>query len=195
MDATTKISEAQISENLVGRIVGGDRLAESEMIERYNKGLFTVLYNRSRDKSLAEDITQATWVLVLEKIRENKLRDHQKLASFIIQIGKNQLIMKYRKSSRVQYGSEDELQRLADSSPTPEQQLDANQFGTEIIETLGNMSINRDSEILRRFYLVGDSKKEICEDFALSAAHFDRVLYRARERFKDLWLESVRAEE
>ena len=49
------------------------------------------------------------------------------------------------------------------------------------------VSSDRDREILFRFYLAEDDKERICRDLGLTAVHFNRVLFRARERFRELY--------
>ena len=44
----------------------------------------------------------------------------------------------------------------------------------------------RDREIVKRFYLDEDEKDVICRDLGLSALHFDKVIFRARQRMKAL---------
>jgi len=184
-------SEASVSENLVERILSGDVDAEAEMVTRYQKGLGVMLFNRSRDRFLAEDVAQETWLLVLNKLRGDELRDRRRLAAFIIQIAKNQLIMRQR--SQKNHGSVDEDggDTLPDTKLSPEQELGRAQLGQSVATMLGELKVDRDREILKRFYLVGDEKDQLCDEFDLSPAHFDRVLYRARERFKSLWEESI----
>lgn len=193
MGAMKAPSEASVAASLVDRIVKGDKQAETEMVERYQRGLVAMLFNRSRDKSRAEEVAQETWLLVLNKIRSGELRKPETLARFIVQIGKNQLIMNYRSLAKRAFVSDEDIPEPRDDSPTPEERAELRQFGESVHALLSNMSIDRDSELLRRFYLIGDSKRELCTDFKLSENHFDRVLYRARERFKNLWMEHVRA--
>jgi RNA polymerase sigma-70 factor (ECF subfamily) len=168
-------------------MLDGDQSAEQEMVERYQRGLGVMLFNRARDRQLADDIAQDTWVLVLQKVRDNQLRDQTKLAAFIIQIAKNQLIMRMRSGSKRTFVTEDEVGEMPDSGKTPEQQLANEQLGDCVASLMGQLKVDRDREILQRFYLVGDDKQALCDEFGLSHAHFDRVLYRARERFKSLW--------
>jgi RNA polymerase sigma-70 factor (ECF subfamily) len=52
---------------------------------------------------------------------------------------------------------------------------------------LGELESDRDREILFRFYLAEDDKERICRDLGLTAVHFNRVLFRARERFGELY--------
>ena len=182
-----RLSESDIAIQLVERIIEGDRRAEQEMIERYQRGLRAMLFNRCQDRALAEDVAQDTWLLVLQKVRENNLKDSSKLAAFIIQIGKNQLIMKYRKESHRQHEGDESMQFIADGDPTPEQRLINSQLGESISKLMKQLSQPRDRELLRRFYLMGDEKKELCKQYDITESHFDRVIYRARERFKSLW--------
>ena len=187
MEKVDKISESKVAQDLVARILQGDSQAEERMIQRYQRGLFAMLFNRCRDKALAEDVAQDTWILVLQKVRDNNLRDSRKLAAFIVQIGKNQLIMKYRAAARHPHEGEGEMQQMADETPSPEQQMHNTQLGEAIASAMSEMSQSRDRDLLRRFYLVGDDKSDLCKEYDLSEHHFDRVIYRVRERFKLLW--------
>jgi len=74
MRAPTNETEASIAKQLVERIIAGDSSAETEMVERYHRGLVAMLYNRSKDRNLAEGVAQDTWILVLQKVRNQELR-------------------------------------------------------------------------------------------------------------------------
>jgi len=190
MQVRREATEASAAREIVARIVAGDAQAESDMVGRYQRGLIAMLYNRSKDKVLAEDVAQDTWVLVIQKVREQELRDTSKLASFITQIGKNQLIMKYRSINRYDHVSGDEIGEVVDQrGQTPEQGLINSQLGHAIGTLLDDLKQPRDRELIKRFYLSGDGKGELCKEYGLTEAHFDRVLFRARERFKKLWAE------
>lgn len=178
--------EAQIAADLVERIISGDASAETQMVHRYQKGLITMLRVRSRDTAVADDITNETWSLVLVKIRGNELRDSSKLAAFILQIGRNLLLMHYRKNQKHKYESEDAIVNTATSDPSPEQQLENKQLGVTLGRVLGELKQERDRQILRRFYVDQEEKDVLCDELGLSHQHFDRVLFRARERFRAL---------
>ncbi|MBX2849888.1 MAG: sigma-70 family RNA polymerase sigma factor [Acidiferrobacterales bacterium] len=187
MQSTTKQNEATESASIVARILEGDSQAEQDMVLRYQKGLNAMLYNRCSDKALSDDVAQETWVLVIQKIRGAELKDSRRLAGFIIQIAKNQLIMKFRARDRHAHSDQSEALEVEDQAYTPEQELINQQLAASVTRLLGELKKPRDRELIRRFYLVGDSKSILCEEYKLTEAHFDRVLYRARERFKELW--------
>ena len=49
------------------------------------------------------------------------------------------------------------------------------------------MTQTRDQDLLKRFYLSGDTKGDLCAEYGLTDSHFDRVIFRARQRFKSIW--------
>ncbi len=53
-------------------------------------------------------------------------------------------------------------------------------------QVIGELKTERDRQLLLRFYLAEDDKEQICSDLGLSSLHFNRVLFRARQRFKVL---------
>ena len=152
MSETKVPSEASVSESLVERIISGDASAETEMVSRYQRGLGVMLFNRSRDRYLAEDVAQETWILVLKKLRNDELRDRRKLAAFIIQIAKNQLIMKQR--SQKNHGSVDgeDHDYLPDDKPSPEQALGKAQLGKSVARMLDELKVDRDKELFCLLY-------------------------------------------
>ena len=179
-------AEAEVAKNLVEQIVSGDHRAEAEMVSRYERGLITMLRNRSKDRHVAEEVAQDTWMVVLTKVRKNELRDASKLAAFISQVGRNQLLMRYRSQARDPQQL-DEPDTFQAQKLSPEDSLVNNQLGAAIEKMFGMLSQDRDRQILQQFYHVGVSKQELCRRFSLSDSHFDRVLFRARERFKSIW--------
>jgi len=57
---------------------------------------------------------------------------------------------------------------------------------TIVRRILKELKSERDRQILFRFYISEEDKEIICADLGLSSQHFNRVLYRARERFREL---------
>jgi RNA polymerase sigma-70 factor (ECF subfamily) len=54
-------------------------------------------------------------------------------------------------------------------------------------QVLADLSLERDRQLLYRFYVGEDDKEEICRDLKLTSLQFNRVLHRARERFRELF--------
>ncbi len=182
-----KTTESEISTHIVERIIAGNRNAEEEMVYRYQRGLRAALFQKSKDRFILDDVIQDTWIVVLKRVRNGELRDPSRLAAFIIQVGRNQLIMKFRKVRTGEESIEDNSSRVLDNSLTPEQEAENRQLADVISAVFSEMGQKRDQDILKRFYLTGVTKGDLCAEYGLSASHFDRVIFRARQRFKSLW--------
>ena len=190
----TKESEAEVAAELVSRIIGGDKKAESEMVERYQRGLLFMLQHRANNDALAADIAQETWRIVIEKVRAGLVKQPAKLAAFIVQIGKNQLLMSYRGSHHTKVTTDVDIQEVADGSDAPYKAVERHNITLVVRQLVGELKNKRDREVLMRFYVNEENKDIICEEFELSELHFNRVLFRARQRFKQLWTENFGTE-
>ena len=54
-------------------------------------------------------------------------------------------------------------------------------------KVLAELDSERDRQILFRFYVADETKARICADLGLSSLHFNRVLFRARGRYRALY--------
>jgi len=174
------------SRELVERIGDGDRAAESELIARYARGVRLILLKRTGNPQLASDLCQDTFVVMLRKLRAGELRNCDSLAAFISQTAVNISIQHFRKEKRYKYAADEIIGQQAAHSDKKDEQLDSHTTRVMLDGVLKQLAVARDREILRRFYLSDDDKDEICRDLRLSPAHFDRVLYRAKQRMREL---------
>ena len=53
-------------------------------------------------------------------------------------------------------------------------------------EVLKGLPAQRDRELIVGFYLDEEDKDALCQRFGISTLHFNRVIHRARERFREL---------
>jgi RNA polymerase sigma-70 factor (ECF subfamily) len=86
---------------------------------------------------------------------------------------------------------------LADlASPRPDalEGMLSTERGAAVSRVLAEMPSDRDRQILFRFYVAEDDKDAICRDLDLSSLHFNRVLFRARERYRELFRETANRE-
>jgi len=171
---------------LVLAIESGELSAETKLAELYYQDLTNFIRSRESDRSIVEDVVQDTWLIVIEKLRNRKLRDPSKVKSFIWSIGVNRLIMTYR--SRNKNCSElIKLELVESDSENPEEALVSKQLGSGIKKTFKLMSQQRDRDILQKFFLTNTSKADLSEKYNIKPAHFDRVIYRAKGRFANIW--------
>ena len=171
---------------MVGRIEAGDRLAEAELIERFAKGIRLILLNRTRNPQLANDLCQDTFVVALRKLRAGDLKNRKSLAAYVRQIAVNVSIDHFRKERRYTQQSDGIISSHLSHRDHKSELIDEQTLRMGIDRALEQLAVPRDREILRRFYLGDEDKAQICRDLELSSIHFDRVLYRAKKRMREL---------
>lgn len=69
---------------LVGQIVCGDRAAEAELFHRMAPRIRLYGLRHLRDEHAAADLTQQVLITTLEALREGRLREPEKLVSFVL---------------------------------------------------------------------------------------------------------------
>ena len=179
--------EARIAEGLVERIRAGDAQAETELVNRYSRGVQFLLQHRSGDDQLASDLHQETFCVVLLRLREKGLADPKKLAAFVHRTAVNLFIGDYRKLRRRNTHADiDRIVREADPSSQALARVLQTERAQLVRKLISELRQERDRELLKRFYLREESKQQLCEEFELDHLHFDRVLFRARQRLKRL---------
>lgn len=176
--------DASAEEVLVDRIRSGDVEAESELISRYARGLRVIVSRGTRDRSIVDDLCQETFRIALEKIRRGDVRDAKRLSGFMCALARNITIDHFRRSRRA-----DAVAALDESDPAPSQleRLLADERAVIARKVLSELDSDRDRQILFRFYVAEETKAQICTDLGLSSLHFNRVLFRARGRYRALY--------
>ena len=182
------INTADAGADLVSRIRAGDRQAEAELVERYSCGVKIIIRREIGSASIADDLYQETFRIVIEKIRRGDIREPEKLSGFVCGVARNLVIDYFRRAARQGSLSEvEEATTLPNSAPDQLEALlrkEQSDFARQVLKEMRN---ERDIQILFRFYLAEDKKEQICADLGLSGLHFNRVLHRARERYLELY--------
>jgi len=183
-------SEEPSTADLARRIQAGDRRAEVELVERFGPGLALMLRRLARNPALAEDLRQETLRVVLEKARAGEIREPEKLAAYVRGTARNLLLAEGRRGARVRLDGDAatlaDARAAADEAPQLRRIL-RHEEADLVRRLLGELRYERDREILVRFYLSEWTKQEICRDLGVEPEGFKKVLFRARERLRELW--------
>ena len=176
-----------IAIDLVKRIHDGDMLAEGELIQHYGRSVLLMLEQRTRDQQLAMDLHQDTFVIVIERLRGKSLNEPHKLGAFIYGTARNLLIGDLRKTARRKtFADADIVSAAADGSSDTFQNVRRDEEARIIRKIISSMHSDRDRRLLFKFYIDEEEKEKICLELKLSSLHFNRVLFRARRRFRKL---------
>jgi RNA polymerase sigma-70 factor (ECF subfamily) len=194
-DAVPEEAPKDDAAGLVRRIQAGDPAAESELVSRFSRGLLLMLRRLVQNPALADDLHQETFALVLGKIHRGEVREPERLAGFIRGTARNLFIADRRKEARYRPldggREEDEGARpepaLADRGPAPLDRVLAGEEARQVRRLLDELRFERDRQLLLRFYVSDDSKEQICADLGVEPERFHQVLFRARERLRELW--------
>lgn len=186
--------EQTVAADLVARIAGGEPSAETELWNRYSRGLLFLLRRRTGDPDLADDLRQETFRIALEKLRTGGLDDPARLAAYLRGIAVNLVTGDWRKRVRRKTSTDSEIVAEAgDDRSNPMDEASRQQIAAAVAGLLDELGVTRDREILRRYYVDEADKAQICGELDISQTHFNRVLFRAKQRFRALLLREERA--
>jgi RNA polymerase sigma-70 factor (ECF subfamily) len=183
-DAAPMPDEAEVATNLVRRIAAGDASAEGELVQRYSRGLLYLL--RRLAPELADDLHQETFRVVLERLRRRELDEPAGLAAFLRGTARNMVIAERRKTARRRTeADEEELAQAVHPGPSQLSAVLLDEEAETVRQLIRDLPTDRDRQLLLRFYVAEEEKESLCADLGLDSLHFNRVLFRARQRFKE----------
>jgi RNA polymerase sigma-70 factor (ECF subfamily) len=163
-----------------------DPVSHLSAVYRDYPGLRALILRRVRDPELAADILQDAAVTTLEKLRRGEIAHPENVGGFLYRVALNHL-RNHRRKDRGPLSSAAPLDHLPGSEEDPEwTQVGRPQWAAAMRRVLAEMPAIRDRELLLRFYLMDEDKDQICRELRLSDEHFNRVIFRARTRFRQM---------
>jgi RNA polymerase sigma-70 factor (ECF subfamily) len=175
-------------ETLVRRIRAGETAAERELVERFSRGIRAILRTVVRDSAVSDDLHQETLRVLLERVRAGEVRAPAQLPAFVASLARNLATRHYQRARKVAEDSTLRLARLEGQEPDALERMSQAEEVRLVRQVLEELPVERDRDLLRRYYLGQESKERIQADHGLSSLQFNRVLHRARKRFQELWM-------
>ena len=96
----TKTMKVTGDKTLVKMYMTGDDIALAELIRRHKDKVFTSILLFVKDETLAEDISQDTFIKAIETLRRGKYSEEGKFLPWVLRIAYNLCIDHYRKLKR-----------------------------------------------------------------------------------------------
>ncbi len=180
--------------DLVARALDGREEAYRELIRRYERPVFSLVYRMVRDREQAEDLAQETFVKVLNNIE--KYSPEFKFSSWILKIANNLAIdaLRRRRLDTVSIDGSANAATLAEVEATTidladrgESALDelANrELGSAIEQAIGRLRPMYRSCILMR-HVDGRSYEEIAQLLDLPLGTVKTYIHRARHELRE----------
>jgi RNA polymerase sigma-70 factor (ECF subfamily) len=176
-------------QEVVARACDGSEPAYRELLSRYERPVFSLVYRMVRDRERAEDLCQDTFIKVLNAL--TSYRPEYKFSSWIFKIANNAAIDHLRKKQLDTLsldGAPDAVTterqegtslQISDNTESPLDELEARELGGQIEEAIGNLRPEYRSCILLR-HVDGRPYEEIAEILDLPLGTVKTYIHRAR---------------
>ena len=172
----------------------GEEVAYRELLRRYQRPVFSLIYRMVRDRELAEDLSQETFVKVLNAL--DRYRPEYKFSSWVFKIANNAAIDHLRRKEldtlSLEGGPdattpervEATALQLGDQTESPLDELEARELGSTIEKAIGNLRPEYRSCIILR-HVEGRPYDEIAGILDLPLGTVKTYIHRARAELKE----------
>lgn len=159
-----------------------------DIYNKFHKQIFRYFYHLTYDSEQAGELTQETFYQVIISIP--RFKGNSKLSTWIYSIARNTYLKKIKKESKYLLTEEKDLHNLIppDSTHNPELVLEQQQSKEKIRKVFSKLSENYASILILRDKN-GLSYREISEITGMSDSSVKVTLFRARQRFKEIYLQ------
>ena len=151
---------------LINLYIGGDESALKALILRYEQPLFTFILSSVKNRELAEDLFQDTFIKVINTLRTGGYKDEGKFLQWVMRIANNLKIDYFRREQRMPLyengGDFDIFNTLGMEDPSVEQKMAQEQIYADIKELVQYLPIEQREVLEMRIYQ-DVSFKEIAE--------------------------------
>jgi RNA polymerase sigma-70 factor, ECF subfamily len=126
-----------LSDNeLIARYIDGDETALKSLIVRHQKKVFSYIMLSVKNRELAEDIFQDTFIKVINTLKTNNYKEEGKFLQWVMRIANNLKIDYYRKNQRMPVyetsGEFDIFDVIYGTDPSAEDKIITEQIYTEV---------------------------------------------------------------
>ncbi|MFH1297601.1 MAG: sigma-70 family RNA polymerase sigma factor [Bacteroidota bacterium] len=94
-------TQAISDQELIGRYLAGHESALEKLVQRHKNRVFAYILMIVKDKELAEDLFQDTFIKVINTIRSGQYKEEGKFIQWVMRIAHNLIIDYFRKAKRI----------------------------------------------------------------------------------------------
>jgi RNA polymerase sigma-70 factor (ECF subfamily) len=157
---------------LISNYLTGNHACLQTLIERHQSRLFAYIFMLVKDKQLADDIFQDTYVKVIKTLRSGKYNDEGKFIQWVMRIAHNLTIDHFRKSKKQNfvesYNPEyDIFDTIGLTDPSIEERMVTKQIHSDVKGLLKHLPEEQREVLYLRCY-AGLSFKDISEQTEVS---------------------------
>lgn len=153
-------------QNLVSLYIQGNESCLEDLITRHKKRVFSYIMMIVRDRHLAEDVFQDTFIKVIQTLKRGTYNDEGKFLPWVLRIAHNLIIDHFRRVKRmpvVNGGDDfDIFSILTLSQINAEDKLTKRQIRSDVRKAIENLPIEQREVLIMRYY-IDMSFKEIAD--------------------------------
>jgi len=169
-------TDADLACQIMGAAPGTAREAEGELLGRFAPRIRLYGLRHLRDESAAQDLVQEVLVIVLAALRERRVREPERLASFVL--GTCRMVAgSLRRGERRRERLLEQFGEVLAPVPAPTPALDRERLA----ECLGGLAERERAVVVLTFY-ADSSAAEIAQELATSPGNVRVVRHRALAR-------------
>jgi RNA polymerase sigma-70 factor (ECF subfamily) len=161
------------------------RTAEDALRREDLTGIRSLLERHCGNAATADDLLSEAIETSLRKLRNGEIARPEQLAGYVYRVALNHL-HNLRRSQKVSRGSSTGLEEIPSGDPAAAVPIERAHWAKLMRDVLSELTTPRDREVIVAFYLEEEDKETVCRRLGLSGEHFNRVVHRARERFREL---------
>ena len=169
----------------VERLREGDPTTERHFVSYFEQLLRIKLRARRLARDVVDDLSQKTFVRVIQKVRKEEVRQPERFGAFVNAICNNVLLEHYRENRKNLQMDETHLE-TTDKVLDLEGMLVSKQCGERVRKILAEMPL-RDRELLRAIFLDEKDKDAVCKEFDVERDYLRVLVHRAKDKFKTLY--------
>jgi RNA polymerase sigma-70 factor (ECF subfamily) len=158
-------------QDLIGKYLAGNESALETIIRRHKNRVFAYILMVVKDKELAEDLFQDTFIKVINTFRSGQYKEEGKFIQWVMRIAHNLIIDYFRKSKRIPIIENNDDYDIFDKVRIPvesvEEQLIMEQIHQDVKKLIEYLPTEQKEVLVMRHY--GDmSFKDIAESTNVS---------------------------
>jgi RNA polymerase sigma-70 factor (ECF subfamily) len=148
-------------------------------------GIRALLERRCGSAAIAEDILGDAIETSLQKLRDGAIAKPELLRGYIYRVALNHW-RNFKRTDKAAQSTSEGIEEIEDARTETAASIEQARWAKLMRDVLADLSNPRDRALIVGFYLEEEAKETLCARLGLSAEHFNRVVHRARERFRAL---------
>ena len=164
-------------------LTSGSAADYKPIVERYQRQVFTLCYRIIRNREIAEEVTQDTFLKAFRKLPE--LKDHNKFPAWLRKIAYSKAI-DFVRLKKVRTETIENIEKeWPTTENTPLMETASNNRRALIEKAISKLS-SEEATIIHLFYLEDQSVKTTASMTGLSESNVKVKLMRAREKLREI---------